>query len=90
MVVLDLTILKGELPSGLLAREVVPVGVFAPSSIGAGVWHLGGEISVVAGHAAPSRSASRAEVVWCLAVSGDVVKPGAVGTATVFLIFVLG
>jgi hypothetical protein len=89
MVVFDLTILKGELPSCSLARKIVAVGVLTPSSIGAGVWHLVGEVSVVVGHAAPSGSASRTKVVGRFAVSGDMVEPGAVGTMTAFLVLVL-
>jgi hypothetical protein len=77
------------LPHCSLACKIVAVGVLTPSSIGAGVWHLVGKVSVVAGHAAPSGSASRAKVVGRFAVSGDMVEPGAVGTTTVFLVLVL-
>jgi hypothetical protein len=89
MIVLGLTILEGELPSGSLARKVVAVGVLVPPSIGTGVWHLVGKVSMVAGHAAPSGSASQTKVMRRFAVSGDVVEPGAVGTMTAFLILVL-
>jgi hypothetical protein len=89
MVIFDLTILEGELPSRLLACKIMAVGMLMLSSIGAGVWHLIGEVSVVAGHAAPSGSASRAKVVGRFAVSGDMVEPGAVGTVTAFLVLVL-
>jgi hypothetical protein len=53
VVVLDLSVFEGELPSCALAREVVAVGVFVPSSIRTGIRHLIVKISVVAGHAAP-------------------------------------
>jgi hypothetical protein len=89
MVIFDLTILEGELPSCLLACKIVAVGMLMPSSIGAGVWHLVGEVSVVVGHTAPSGSASQAKVVGCFAVSGDMVEPGAVGTMMAFLVLVL-
>jgi hypothetical protein len=89
MVIFDLTIFKGELPSCLLARKVMAIGMLTPSSIGAGVWHLIGEVSVVAGHAAPSGSVSRAKVVGRFAVSGDMVEPRTVGTVMAFLVLVL-
>jgi hypothetical protein len=55
VIVLDLSVFKGELPGGTLTHEVMAVGVFAPSSIRTGIWHLVIEISVVAGHMAPPR-----------------------------------
>jgi hypothetical protein len=53
VVVLDLLVFEGELPGCVLMHEVMAIGMFAPSSIRTGIWHLVIEISVVAGHAAP-------------------------------------
>jgi hypothetical protein len=89
VVVLDLSILKGELPSCSLAGEVVAVGMFASSPIGTGVRHLIGEISVVAGHVAPPGGSGRAKVVGCFAMGGDVIEPGAIRTAAVFFVLIL-
>jgi hypothetical protein len=89
VIVLDLLIFEGELPSCSLMHKVMAVGVLAPSSIGTSVWHLHGEVSVVAGHAAPPGSASRAEMVRRLTMGGDMVEPGAVGTTAAFLVLVL-
>jgi hypothetical protein len=89
MVILDLPILEGELPSGMLVCEVMPVGMFVSSSVRTGVRYLVVKESVVAGHAAPTGSSGRAEMVGGLAVSGKVVEPRAVGAATALFILVL-
>jgi hypothetical protein len=89
MIVLDLLIFKQKLPGCSLVCEIVAIGMFAPSSIRTGVRHLVGEVSVVAGHTAPPGSSSRAEMVRCLTMGGEMVEPGAVGTAAMFLVFVL-
>jgi hypothetical protein len=65
------------------------VGVFTPSPIGTGVWHLIVEVLVVTRHSAPPGGSSRAEVMGCFAVSGDVVEPGAIRTAAAFFILIL-
>jgi hypothetical protein len=89
MVIFGLTIFEGELPGSLLACKIMAIGMLTPSSVGAGVRHLIGEVSVVAGHAAPSGSASRAKVMGRFAMGGDMIEPGAVGTVTAFLVLVL-
>jgi hypothetical protein len=89
VVVLDLSILEGELPSCSLAHEVMAIGVFASSPIGTGVRHLIGEISVVAGHAAPPGGSSGAKVMGCFAMGGDVIEPWAIRTAAAFFVLVL-
>jgi hypothetical protein len=65
------------------------VGMFVSPPIRAGVWHLGIKVAMVAWYAAPTGGSSRAEEMWGLAMSGDVIKPGAVGATTAFLILVL-
>jgi hypothetical protein len=89
VIVLDLSVFEGELPSGTLMCKVMAVGVFVPSSIRTGVWHLVVEVSVVAGHVAPPRSLGRAKMMGRLAVGGEMIEPWAVGAATVFLILIL-
>jgi hypothetical protein len=58
------------------------------SSVRAGVGHLVDEVSVVVGYAAPPRGSSGTEEVGVLAMSGDVIVPGAIGaTAVLFVLF---
>jgi hypothetical protein len=90
MVVLDLSVFEGELPSRSLACEVVAVGVFAPSPIGAHVRHLIDKISVVAGHVTPAGGLGGAKEVRRLTMGGKVVEPGTIGTAAAFLVLILG
>jgi hypothetical protein len=89
MIVLDLLVFEGKLPSRVLAREIMPVGVFASAPVRASVWHLGAEVAMVAGYAAPTGGSSGAEEVGRFAVGGDVVEPGAVRTAAAFFVLAL-
>jgi hypothetical protein len=89
VVILGLTIFEGELPGSALACEVMAVGMLTPPSVGTGVRHLIGEVSVMAGHAAPSGSVSRAKMMGRFAMGGDMIEPGAIGTVAAFLVLVL-
>jgi hypothetical protein len=89
VIVFDLSVLEGEVPGRALTCEVVAVGMLASSSIRTGVRHLGVEVAVVAWYAAPSGGLGRTEEMRGLTVGGDVVEPGAIGTAAAFFILVL-
>ena len=66
------------------------IGMLTSSSIRAGVGHLGVEVSVVAGYAAPTGGPGGAEMMGGLAMGGEVVEPRAVGATAALLILVLG
>jgi hypothetical protein len=56
MVVLDLTLFKGEIAGVVLAGEIMPIGVAAAFSVRTGVWHIVVEESVVVWYSAPAQS----------------------------------
>ena len=89
VIVLDLSIFEGEVPGRSLACEVMAVGMFVSSPVRTGVRHLGMEVAVVAWYAAPSGGSGRTEEMRGLTMGGDVVEPGAVGTAAAFFVLVL-
>jgi hypothetical protein len=89
MVILDLSVFEGELPSRALAREVMAIGMFVPPSIGTCIRHLVIKVSVVAGHAAPPGGSGRTEMVGGLTVRGEMIEPRAVGAATTLFVLFL-
>jgi hypothetical protein len=89
MIIFDLLLLEGEGPHGLLACEVMAVGMFAPSPIRTGVWHLVDEVTVVTGYATPPRGLCGTQKVRHLAVGRNVVEPRAVGTVVAFFVLIL-
>lgn len=58
------------------------------SSIGASHWHLVCKAAVMVGYAAPTRLVTRTLIMGCVALSGDMVWPAAIG-AHVLLVEVL-
>jgi hypothetical protein len=89
MIILDLLVLKREVPHRALACEVMAIRVLVPSSIGTGIRHLVVEKAMVVQYMAPSGSSSGTEEMGGFAVGKNVVEPRAVGTVAVFFVFIL-
>jgi hypothetical protein len=90
VVVLNLAFFLSEVASVALACEIVAVGVAAAASVRTGVRHLVPEEAVVAGDPAPARRHDRAEVMGCLAMSGEVIVPRTVRATFALFELLLG